>query len=167
MLDIVQSADQTMEDEGQNAHSLRQSKLSLKDSQRFSAEAIRAEYKKLNRYIHRFKCKMEKNGAFMRMTQVPFESKYVQVIARAKEFIHDLEEYRKRQRALGIFVEDENTDRAKKAKQSFVSAETEQALKEAKRNLAIALSKSKASDKLNQVWLRMMVDYWESKKNME
>ena len=88
---------------------MRQSGIAFKDSERFSADSIRAEYRKLNRHIHRFKCKIEKNGAFMRMTKVPYESKYRKILAEARDYIREYQEYRERQRALGLWVEDEAT----------------------------------------------------------
>ena len=51
------------------------------------------------------------------------------------------------------------------SKQSYVSKETEIALRDAKKKLAEMISRP--SGQLNEVWLRMMADYWESKKLME
>ena len=50
---------------------------------------------------------------------------------------------------------------------SFVTQKTEEALAETKEKLAAVLRNKSEVNKLNQVWLRMMVDYWESKKLME
>ena len=96
LLGIVQSARHVNSGSLQKEHSLRQSEVKFADSERFSAASIRAEYQKLNRHIHRFKCKIEKSGAFMRMTKVPFESKYRRVLAEAKDYIRQVYEFRER-----------------------------------------------------------------------
>lgn len=64
------------------------------DLDRFSAKSVRMEYSKLNRQVHRFKQKIEKYGAFMKMTKVPFDSKYKKVLAHANEYIMQVSAYR-------------------------------------------------------------------------
>ena len=116
---------------------------------------------------------MEKNGAFMRMTKVPYVSKYRKVLAEARDYLQEVKDFRARQIALGLIVEeDDNEDTKKKfsserSKPSFVSAETDKALLDSQKKLAEVISKSKAAGQLNEVWLRMMVDYWESKRLVE
>ena len=78
----------------------------------------------------------------MRMTKVPFESKYRVVLAEAKDFIRQLYEHRERQKALGLYVEpepDTSDNDNKTPKVSFISEETERALKDAKQKLAEVL----------------------------
>ena len=106
----------------------------------------------------------------MKMTKVPFDSKYRKILAEAHDYVREVKEFRARQRALGLLDEsdDESATRAKgPLRPSYVSDETEKALGEAKKKLNAILRKSKGAGQLNEVWLRMMVDYWESKKLME
>ena len=169
VLGIVQSA-LHVEASGREAkeHMFRQSTTNFTDTDQYSAVSVRAEYRKLNRHIHRFTCKIQKNGAFMRMTKVPFESKWRKIIAEARDYIQEVHAFRERQRALGLLIEDDEDDaKDGKPKQSFVSAETEHALLNAKKKLSEVLHKTQAAGQLNEVWLRMMVDYWESKRLME
>ena len=63
---------------------------------------------------------------------------------------------------------DENPqDTGKEIKHNYVSKETELSLKEVKQSLAATIKKSKASSHLPEVWIRMMVDFYEGKKVME
>ena len=80
----------------------------------------------------------------MRMTKVPYESKYRKILAEARDYIREYQEYRERQRALGLWVEDDASKRENdpSRKTSFVSEETENALKDAKQKLAEVLQKS-------------------------
>ena len=84
----------------------------------------------------------------MRMTKMPYESKYRKILAEARDYIREYQEYRKRQIALGLWVEEENQegDASKKGnandtsrRTSFISEETENALKDAKQKLAEVL----------------------------
>ena len=50
---------------------------------------------------------------------------------------------------------------------SFVTEKTMNELNETKYKLAKLMQNKNEVKKLTQVWLRMMVDYWESKKLME
>ena len=78
----------------------------------------------------------------MRMTKVPFESKWRKVIAEARDYIQEVHAFRERQKALGLLIEDDEDATNGKQKPSFVSAETEKAFTEAKKKLAEVLRKS-------------------------
>ena len=77
-----------------------------------------------------------------------------------------MHEFVARQKALGLTVE-ENQFGITTEKVSFVTEKTMNELNETKYKLAKLMQNKNEVKKLTQVWLRMMVDYWESKRLME
>ena len=72
----------------------------------------------------------------MKMTKVPFSTKYKKVLEEANDYIKEVKEWRERQRALGLISEatDDDEDRDN-AKFCFVSKQTLDALADAKKRL--------------------------------
>ena len=56
---------------------------------------------------------------------------------------------------------------AKKPKKVYVSQSTIRSLEEAKKNLHKLQKYKKTTEEVNEVWYRMMVDYWESRYYIE
>ena len=81
IIGLVQES-RDVKDEGMRKdHSLKQSRGDFKDLQRFSTNAVWADYRKLTRHITRYQLKLERNGGFMKPVALKFDSKYKNLLA--------------------------------------------------------------------------------------
>ena len=104
----------------------------------------------------------------MKPAKMLYESKYQKVLAEAHDYIRDVKLFKEKQVALGL-ISSEGTLHGSSStnKRNFVSKETEKALRDMKKKLSDLLKNSHTSGQYSEVWLRMMVDYYESRKVME
>ena len=100
------------------------------------------------------------------MTKMKYDSKYRELLQESQEHVKKLKEIKEQQQALGLVSNAESSSQENIADIN-VSAETMSSLKDAKRKLAFCLKNSNGSGQQGEVWLRMMVDYWENKRLME
>ena len=97
VLGIIQQARNVTDVQMNRGHSLRMSATQLKDMDKYSAASIRNDYRKLNRYIHRFMIRIQQRGAFMKMTKFPHQSKHQKLLEEAREYLRQAQELHDRQ----------------------------------------------------------------------
>lgn len=93
IISLVMSSRDVKDERMKTAHSLQQSMGDFKNLERFSAQSVRADYRKLSRHITRYMIKVEKNGGIMKPAKLKFESKYRNLLAEANDFIKEVKKF--------------------------------------------------------------------------